>query len=178
MSTETDWLSVAAALVSAVGGVVAALAAFLSARSARETQAAADAAEHRSTRGQIAADASAVLIEAKRVSNLADQIIQAYRGLATLQGALGGPRLALVLNAAEKKREESSALAETSNLFSDGASSLKLATPDELDRVRLQQKAALNAAQALREDLEREQESIERQLLQVLESMDRTRLAR
>ena len=178
MTDIATWISVAAALVSAVGGAFAARAAFVSARLARETRAATEEAEHRSARRQIGADASAVVVEAKRVSGLVDHVIRANRGLAALQGGLGGSRLQLFTEAVERKRDESKSLAERATLFSDSLQSLKDTTADDLERIRLQQREALHIVQALREDLVREQESLERQQVQVLESMDRTRLAR
>jgi signal recognition particle GTPase len=178
MSDLSNWLSIAAALVSAVGGCFAARAAFLSARSARDSQAAADEAERRATRRAIAIDASAVVAESKRVAELSSRVIQAQRRLAVIHGGVGSPRLDLYAKEAEARRGEVEVLAKAAQLFTDGASSLRGSPPDDLDRVLLQQQVALKATQKIREQLEREEESIERQRLQMLESMDRTRLGK
>lgn len=178
MTNITDWLSLAAALVSAVGGAFAARAAFLSARSAREAQQAADAAERRASLRDIATAAAAVLVEEKRVSVLVDQVKQTHRALSTLSGASRSSRLDLYVDAAEQKRTEAGSLAEDAKLFAEGAKSLEGVPPEEIDRIQLRQTNSLKKVQTLREDLEREHDSVEAQCAQIRDSMDRARLAR
>jgi hypothetical protein len=63
-------------------------------------------------------------------------------------------------------------------LFVEGASSLGSATLDDIDRVQIRLSGSLATCRAIREDLEREENSIEAQCAERRESMDRTRLAR
>ena len=178
MSDSTDWLSAISALVSAAGGAFAARAAFLSARSARDAQRAADDAERRASLREIAVLASAVVVEAQRVSNLAAQLKLGYQAMGAFSGSTGNSGIAQRITEVEKKEHEVQALAEDSRLFSEGARSLAQSSIEDIDRVHTRQAAAQKRAVAIREELAREHSSVEARNAESRESRDRTRLAR
>ena len=178
MASETDYLSLIASVVSAIGGAFAARAAYLSAASAREAKEAAEAAETRLSLREISTTAAGVLLEVRRVEALVDQVKLQSRSLAILSGNHGGSRQQLFADAAETKRSRARALAQDSELFANGANSLAAVDANELERVLLRQTTALRDVQGLREDLEREHLSLEKQGAEIRESMDRTRLAK
>ena len=178
MSNTTDWLAAISALISAAGGAFAARAAFLSAKSARDAQRAADDAERRASLREIGLLASAVVVEEQRISNLTVQLKLGYQAIGVFSGSTGNSAIAQCIAQAEEKGQEAHVLAEGSRLFSDGARSLEQSSMGDIDRVHTRQAAAHKRAVAIREELEREQSSVEARNAESRVSRDRTRLAR
>lgn len=169
MTNTAETLTILASVASAVGGVFAARAAFLSAKSAREVKHAADDMQLRGLLREVATTAGAVLVEVKRIQSVGNEVQHAYRALAVLSGAYGNSRMQLYIAAVDEKLNEAKTLAEDSKLFSDGARSIADCPPAEIERVLLRQALALTTTRAMREDLERENTSLEVQRLQMVD---------
>jgi hypothetical protein len=178
MSSAAEILSVAAAAISAVGGAFAAWAAMQSARSASKTQAAADAMERNFALRDAALAAGEVQVEALRANARADQLKLSYSTLFTLSGSSGNSRQALYVTAIETKLGRVTQLLDDASKFKDGATSLKEATIEDMLRVQMRLTTSVKEVRALREELDREHDQIERQCAERRASMDRTRLAR
>lgn len=159
----SEVVSAAAAVVSAVGGVFAAMAAFRSADSAWVVQQAAATAEHRAALRQIGVTATEVLIEAERISSRGGDLKIAYRSLFVLAGQIGGSREALYDAKVNEKLNRASELSEYAKLFAGNTRKLDNAPPEETDRVHVHLSNAFTEIRALREDIEREIAGIEGQ---------------
>lgn len=159
----SEAVSAIAAVVSAVCGAFAALAAFRSAGSARVAQQTSTAAEQRAALRQIGTTATEVLIEAKRVASLGNDLKIAYRILFTLAGQFGGSRQNLYDLAVDEKLKSASELGGYAKLFTTAAEKLKGTPPGETDRVQVRLSNSLTEIRALREDLEHELAGVEEQ---------------
>lgn len=149
-------ISAGAAVVSAIGGGFAALAAFRSAASARATQQSAAAAEHRAALRQIGQTATEVVIEGQRVAERANYLKSAYGSLFVFAGQSGGSRQARYDLAVDEKIKRASDLCDYAKVFTSISGKLDDAPPEETDRVQTNLSSALTEIRALREDLERE----------------------
>lgn len=169
MATGPELLSLAAAVVSAVGGAFSAWAAFRSAGSARDAQNEAAKAERRAALRRISETAGLVIGEAERIQSRGPQLQLRYRSLFTLSGGLGGSRLPLYLDAIEEKMKKATALAEDAKLFSGEPGSLSHASLDDIDRVQIRLSDSVTTTRGIREDFEREENSVEAQCAVVRE---------
>lgn len=176
MASATELLSLAAAAVSAVGGAFAAWAAFRSAGSAREAQAAAARAERRAALRRVSETAGLVIVEAERIQARGPQLKLSYRSLFTLSGGANNSRLPLYLDAVDEKSKKTAALAADAKLFAGGATSLIDASLEDIDRVHIRLSDSVVTTRGIREDLEREENSVEAQCAERRESNERTRL--
>ena len=156
-------ISAAAAVVSAVGGAFAALAAFRSAESARVTQQAATAAEHRAALRQIGTTATEVLIEAERIASRGSDLKIAYRTLFTFAGQSNGSRRNIYDATVDEKLKHASELGDYAKLFTAAAEKLDGTPPEETDRVQVRLSNTLTEIRALREDIERALSGVEGQ---------------
>lgn len=163
MSDTVGWIQAGTGIASAIASAFAAYIACKALSAATAAQGAAEASERRVARREIAADAVRARAESERVERLVDLVIGAHRGAAVSTQTLGGSRLQLATDAAEQKRLIARTLAERSALFDGEAQSLRHSTIEDLDRVALQQRENLNRASALREELERELEILQRE---------------
>ena len=161
--SATESVSAVAAVVSAIFGGLAVIAAFRSASYAQKAQASADDAERRAALRQVLSTARDAELEARRSIDAAALAARARNDLAILTGNLGGSRhrLSQEIFAAKTKRAEE--IAGEVRLFSGEPSTLEKAPPIELDRVLTKVSAHFSEARALREDLEREQTDLEGQ---------------
>lgn len=175
MAGATELVSLVAAVVSAIGGAFAARAAFLSARSARETQLAADDAERRATRRDLGRTAAEVIIDCGRVERLRQALKSEYGSLAIFNGGYGDARMQIKFDEIDGLAAEAEVLKKDAALFFDGAASLLDAPVEEIDRVLLRQQTALTRVQSLRVDFEREYTQVERQNAESRARMDATR---
>lgn len=162
MSTP-EVVSAIAAVVSAIGGGFAAVAAFRSADSAREAQRAADETERRFLLRQVALTAKEVVLEADRTSSAAAITLRSYDDLSVFSGAVGGSRHQLVKDALAEKSQRAKAIGKEGEIFDVWPSSLENAPAAEIDRVLTKLLGLLLEAKGMREDLERERADVERQ---------------
>lgn len=175
MTTVVEVLSVAAATVSAVGGVFAVGAALQSSRSASKAQATADAMESRLALRDVALAAGEVQIESRRAQSRAEQLKLSYANFFMLSNSFGSSRQALYTAEIDKKTNRIAQLVEDAKKFDDGAESLRQATHDNILRVQVRLSNSTKEICALREELDREHDQIEGQCAERRESMDRAR---
>lgn len=161
MSTES--ISAVAAVVSAIFGGLAVLAAFRSAAYAQKAHASAEEAEKRSALRQLISTALEAELEARRTTDAAALASRSRNDLAIFTGGLGGSRSKLSQEAYAAKASRAEEIAREARLFSAEPSTLAYAPGAELDRVLTKLLALLSEAKALREDLERERNELEAQ---------------
>lgn len=174
----TELFSLAASVVSAMGGGFAAWAAFRSAGSAREAQKSAEESERRASLRRVSETASAVSVEADRILIRGERLKLGYRSLFTLSGGTNHSKLPQYLDVIEEKMRKAAAFGVDASLFAGEPKLLAEATAEDVDRVQLRLAHSLVTVRGIREDLEREETGVESQCAELRESMDRTRLAR
>ncbi len=152
-----------AAVASAVGTVLATLAAFRSAGSAQSAQDAAAESERRFAVRELCLAAGEVLIEFLRVEARAIDAKQAYTTLFVFSGGSGGSRKGVYISAVEEKVKVATELRDHANLFVSPAESITAGPLGEIDRIHTKLMGSLTQMRALREDLEREYGSVEGQ---------------
>lgn len=178
MASTTELVSAVAAVVSAIGGALAAWAAYRSADSARASQRATEEAERRASLRQVAATCGEIITEAKCVETRGNRTKLAYNTLAVFSGSIGNSAITIRLNEVDAKVQRSADLAKHAKLFVDGASALVQAPSEELDRVQLRESIALVEVRALREELDLELAELQSQIAQCREDQMRARYAR
>lgn len=161
--SATDTASAIAAVVSAVFGVLAVVAAFRSASYAQKAHDAAEDAERRGALRQVISTAKEVELEARRGIDAAALAGRSRNDLAIFAGGLGGSRNRLSQEGYAAKSKRAEEIASEAKLFAAEPSTLEKAPPLELDRVLIKLTALLSEARALREDLERERTELEAQ---------------
>jgi len=132
---DQDTLTVIAAvtgLVSAVAGGFAALAAFLSAGTAKDAARHAETVERRGLIRDVLSVAQNVVAETIRVDDLANQLKQEYRTLATFSGNNGGRRPQLFIADVESKHQGINPLQQEALKITDEKDSLRASTEEEL----------------------------------------------
>lgn len=160
---SAEIISAIAAVVSAVGGGFAAVAAFRSADSARKAEQAADEAERRSALRQLVLTAKEVEVEGARCAVVSSAAIRSRRDLAIFSGSLGGSCEKLDAEAFAQKGERAKAIEEEGKLFGAWPSSLAASPLEEIDRVATKLLALRVEAVAMRQDLENQRADLERQ---------------
>lgn len=178
MATTSELLSIAAAVVSAVGGAFSAWAAFRSAGSARVAQEEAAKAGRRAALRQVSETAGIVISEVERIQARGPQLQRSYHSLFALSGGLSNSRLPLHLDAVDKKVKKATALAEDARLFTSEAKSLIDASIEDIDRVQIRLSNSVITTRGVREDLEREESSVEAQVAERRESNERARIVK
>lgn len=162
MSTP-ELVSALAAVVSAIAGGFAVVAAFRSADSARKAQLSADEAERRAVLRQVALTGKDIELEAKRCVDAAALAGRSHKDLAIFAGGLGGSRHQLVKDALAEKAKRAEAIEGEGKLFGTWPSTLESAPLSEIDRVLTKLLALLSEAKGMRDDLERDRADVERQ---------------
>ena len=156
-----EFISVVAAVVSAVGGAFAAVAAFRSATSARQAQAAAEKSQKSGTLRQLAIAANEVLVEARRAEARTAELKLRYGELFAFAGTTGSSSEGLYLSEVDKKLAEVAQLSDYATPFTSDLSQLANGPLDEISNRETILAQTLTRVRAIREDLEREQASIE-----------------
>lgn len=174
MPSTSELLSLAAAVVSAVGGAFSAWAAFRSAGSARLAQEEAARAERRAALRRVSETAGLVVSEVERIKARGPLLQLNYRSLFALSGSAGGSRSNVYIEAVDEKVKKAITLADDASLFAGEAKSLEDATLEEIDRVQVRLSNSLATVRGVREDLEREESSVEAQSAQLREQRLRT----
>lgn len=178
MASNPELVSAAAAVISAIGGAFAVLAAFRSADSARSSQRAAEEADRRAALRHIAVTSSEVVTEAMRVGSRARDAKLAYNTLAVFSGSFGNSSIVARVAEVDCKAQRAGELSNHAKLFAEGATSLSQAPREELDRVQFRESAALIEVRALREDLEIELSGLQEHIDQHREGQLRAKYTR
>lgn len=156
-------ISTIAAVVSAVGGAFAAVAAFRASGFARDAHQAAQLSEKCAAFRQLTVTANEVLVEARRGQSRGSDLKAAYRTLAVFSGASGGSHETLYVSEVDRKLSDISNLAESASPFSSDQENLINGPVEEINSRETRMAQILTAIRAVREDLEREHASIEAQ---------------
>jgi hypothetical protein len=161
--SAVELVSSLAAVVSAIGGAFAAIAAFRSADSASKAQFSADEAERRAVLRQVVLAGKDIELEAKRCADAAELAGRSHKNLAIFEGGLGGSRHGLVKNALAEKLKRAEAIEGEGRLFGTWPSTLESAPLSDIDRVLTKLLALLSEAKGMRDALERDRADAERQ---------------
>lgn len=156
-------ISTVAAVVSAIGGAFATVAAFRSAGSARVTQDAAAASEKLAALRQLMVAANEVLVEARRAESRGNDLKLSYHVLFTFAGSSGGSREKLYVDATEGKLAEATAISARAKPYSSDLDLLLNGPLEEITGREIKVAQMLTEIRAIREDLEREHASVEGQ---------------
>lgn len=163
MADSAVVISAIAAVVSAVGGCFAAVAAFRSAGFARTANEAAQLSEKQAALRQMSVTASEVLVEAERANTRGVDLKNAYQTLSAFAGQSGGSRLGLYIDKVDKKLKDTEELSQKARPFISGVEDLINGPLLEMNSREIAMTQALTKIRAIREDLEREHASIEAQ---------------
>jgi hypothetical protein len=134
MSTS-ELVSAVAAVVSAIAGGLAVVAAFRSADSARKALLSADAAERRAVLREVVSIGKDVELEATRCVEAAELSGRSHRDLAIFVGGLGESRHQLVTNALADKTNRAKVILNEGRIFVIAPSTLERAPAHDIDRV-------------------------------------------
>lgn len=164
MSTDpAAIISAIAALLSAVGGGVACIAAFRSAKHAKDTFDSAHLAEKRSVLRQLSVTAHEIGIEVDRIKWVAQGLKVSYQTLFTFSRQLGGSRQQLYQQEIEAKLQEAERLLKIASPFTTFQEKLLNGPLEEISSREISVSQAAMQARALREKLEEEHRAIETQ---------------
>lgn len=163
MSDLVAIISAIAAVVSAIGGGVACIAAFSSAKHAKATFDAGQLTEKKLVLRQLSVTAYEVSVEVDRIKWVAQGLKVAYQTLFTFAGQFNGSRQMLHTKEIDSKLQEADKLLERANPFTTLNESLINGPADEISLREIMLTQALTKAKALREKLEEEHRSIEAQ---------------
>ena len=161
--SKPELVSAVAAVVSAIGGAFAAVAAFRADDSARKAQSSADETERRAVLRQVVLTGKDIELEANRCVDAAALAGRSHKVLAIFAGGLGGSRHQLVKDALAEKTKRAEAIEGEGKLFGTWPSTLESAPLGEIDRVLTKLLALLSEARGMRDDLERGRADVERQ---------------
>ena len=163
MPEITTIISAGAAVVSAIGGTFACIAAFRSSGHAKEAFEESKKAEKRISLKQLSLTAHQVIVEAERVKWLSQKLKYAYRDLAAFSGNSGSSRLQLALQEVESKEKMAVAISEKAQPFVEINTTLLSGTLDEITGREVKISQCLVQLQAIREKLEIELSEIQAQ---------------
>lgn len=163
MADNAVVISTIAAVVSALGGCFAAVAAFRSAGSARAANEAAQISEKRAALRQLSITAGEVLVEAERTNARGVDLKNAYQTLFTFAGQSGGSRLGMYMGEVDKKLKNVEDLSQKAQPFVSDLESLMNEPSQEINSREIVITQTLTKVRGIREDLEREYSSIEAQ---------------
>jgi hypothetical protein len=166
----SELMSAIAAGASALAGIAAAVAAFRSAKSSEESKKLAESVELRSLLREISTVVVTARAEHMKIQALADRLEIAYRRSAVSTGGFGGSRQKLVEAKLQLRVEQAQRHIDVSAPFIEGTASLLKATSEDATRVLHNQQFALGQLQATSSELTLDLNTVESQLLQLLQS--------
>jgi hypothetical protein len=147
--------SAIAAVVSAVGGAFAAVAAFRSAATARDATRQAEETERRALLREVSTAAASIQAAVLGVSSRGQELLLEYRSAEVFSGSADHSALRQLRESTENLIEKARSFVEDAQLFSGGAKSLSDAPIEELERVRTRLMETLGLVQVIREELDR-----------------------
>jgi hypothetical protein len=150
-----EFTSAIAAVVSAIGGAFAAVAAFRSAASARDATHQAEESERRALLREVSSSAASVQAVVLGVSSRGKELLLEYRSAEGFSGSADNSSLLALRESVEQLVEQARTFVGDAQLFSGGAKSLSSAPIEEIERVRTRLTENLGLAQVIREELDR-----------------------
>ena len=155
-----------ASITAILGLVVAALAAFRSAGSARAAQRWAEESAHTTATLAASTTAAEVLVEVQRVKSLASQAAMAYQTLEVFSGSYQNSGIREAISKANDLAQKAEAAAAPARIFGDAANKLSKVALSEVARVQITLTSAHAQVSAWRVELEQTVASVEAQNLQ------------
>lgn len=147
--------SAVAAIVSAIGGAFAALAAFRSAAFAKEATLQAEESERRALIREVSKTAAEIMASSLSTSSRGQDLIVEYRTAEVFSGSAENSSIRQLQENTASLVERSRSFAEDAKTFVGGAKALALAPHDEIDRVRTRLTENLGLLRVIREELDR-----------------------
>lgn len=155
-----------AAIVSALGGTFAAVAAFRSADSAREAARSAEESNRRTRLRELSGTATSILVAVLGVKSRASELVVEYRSAEAFSGSAGNSGLQeLIKNTLELQAKAESFVADAS-LFTNGSMRLVSSPEEDIDRVYVRLATNLQLLQTIRDELDRKYTAMAAQNLQ------------
>ena len=161
MKEYISYIAVFAALVSAIGGLFSAVAAFKSANSASQSIKKIQDSERLKLLRNLSTVANAVEAESFVISSICERISKAYEDLGVLTGQPGGSRQQILANAVEEKNRRILLFQDEARNIIEQLDSYKDITEEELNSHVLDIEGKLVQIERLKEQLERELYSVE-----------------
>ena len=161
-----SWVEIAsasAAVLSAIGGALAAFGAMRSASSAHQAQKAMERSEKRAGVRELVVTNNELQIELQRVISRATDLRTAYRSLFGFSGSSNHSSEKLLLTALEEKVASAQKSAESTAELSIDVTAIYDATLDDISKRHAKIDQSLFFVRSVREDIEREHSSIEAQ---------------
>ena len=163
MGDAANTISAIAAVLSAIGGGIACVAAFKSAKHAKDTFDSSQLAEKRMILRQLNLTAHEISVEVDRVKWVAQGLKVSYKTLFTFSGQANGSRECLFVREIDSKLQEADRLLERAEPFTIFIESLLNGPAEEISSREILLAKNLAEARAIREKLEIELRSIESQ---------------
>ena len=160
---DANLVSLFAAVLSAVFGVVSGVAAYKSAIAAKRAQESSDEAERRGVLRNLVVTAREVEVESARSCEVAEKAGRSRNDLAVFTGNVGGPRSKSDQEGYSAKSTRASEIGREAKLFSTWPSVLEKAPLEEIDRVLAKLLALRSEVTAIRQSLESSHADLERQ---------------
>lgn len=144
-----------AAVISAIGGGFAAVAAFRSAKSAHDAKTSADSMAHRAALRELSNAASLVVAECISIKSLASELSSECKTAEVFSGSVGHSSIQTILKSISDLVAHSEYVSKDAELFCGGASRLKDTSLDEIDRVIIRMNEHINSTRVMRDELMR-----------------------
>lgn len=144
-----------AAVVSAVGGAFAAVAAFRSAGAAREAALSAEHANRRAMLREVSALAASILGSVLGVKSRAAELIAEYKSAEIFSGLRDSSSLLMLQECARELQIKAESFVADAGLFANGATQLAASSAEEIDRVFVRLSGNLQIVQTIRDELDR-----------------------
>ncbi|SFX54675.1 hypothetical protein [Marinospirillum alkaliphilum] len=161
MSDPVAIISAIAAILSAIGGGIACIAAFRSAKHAKDTFDAGELSEKRLLLRQLSITAHEVAVEVDRIKWVAQGLHISYKTLFTFAGQFNSSRQQMYERDIDAKMREADNLLEKAKPFTNFQDSLLNGPLEEIASREVKIAQALLRARIIREKLEGEQRSVE-----------------
>lgn len=167
-----------AAVVSAVGGAFAAVAAFRSAGAAREAARSAEDTNRRAMLREVSSAAASILVAVLGVKSRGTELIIEYNSAEVFSGSAGNSSLQkLRENTLELQAKAESYVADA-GLFVNGATQLAASPAEDIDRILVRLSGNLQIIQTIRDELDRKYTSMASQNAQHREVALQSRVPR
>jgi hypothetical protein len=155
-----------AAVVSAVGGTFAAVAAFRSADSAREAARSAEDSNRRAMLREVSSTAASILVAVLGVKSRASDLIIEYTSAEVFSGSAAHSSIQKLKEIALEFQAKAESFGADAELFADGAAQLAQAPMEDIDRVWVRLTGTLRVVQTFRDELDRKYAAMATQNLQ------------
>jgi hypothetical protein len=147
--------SAIAAVVSAVGGTFAVIAAFKSAAAAEKASRFAEGAERRTSLREVSGLAASLQATVLGVTSRGAELTVEYRSAEVFSGSADHPGLRELRESTEALVDKARSFVPDAQLFSGGAKTLANASVEDIERVRTRLTENLQIVQVIRDELDR-----------------------